>query len=49
MFGLEMSGMERFLSTINFALTNIQDLRNVLEERGFGGAGVDFPGLHAEG
>lgn len=49
MFGLEMSGMERFLSTINFALTNIQDLRNVLEELGFGGAGVDFPGLHAEG
>ena len=47
MFGLDTS-MERFFSTINFAVTNLTDLRNILNEIGFGGPGMDFAGLDAE-
>lgn len=47
MFGLDTS-IERFFSTINFAVTNMNDLRNVLNEIGFPLSGVDFPGLHTE-
>lgn len=46
MFGLD-ANMERFFSTINFAVTNINDLRNVLNEIGF--AGMDFTGANTEG
>lgn len=45
MFGLDET-MERFFSTINFTVTNMNDLRNVLNEIGF--PGMDFPGLHTE-
>lgn len=54
MFGLDTS-IERFFSTINFAVTDMNDLRNVLNEIGFGiplggvGTGMDFPGLNTEG
>lgn len=51
MFGLDTS-IERFFSTINFAVTNVNDLRNVLNEIGFGipatGTGMDFPGTDTE-
>jgi predicted Ser/Thr protein kinase len=51
MFGLDTS-IERFFSTINFAVTNVNDLRNVLNEIGFGvpiGTGVDFTRPNTEG
>lgn len=47
MFGLDTS-VERFFSTINFAVTNMNDLRNVLNEIGFGFPGMDFPSSHTE-
>lgn len=45
MFGLDTS-VERFFSTINFAVSNMTDLRNILHELGF--PGVDFPSPHTE-
>lgn len=47
MFGLDTS-IDRFFSTINFAVTNVNDLRNILSEIGFG-SGMDFSGFNTEG
>jgi hypothetical protein len=49
MFGLDTS-IERFFSTINFAVSNMNDLRTILNEIGFPiPPGSDFPGSHTEG
>jgi len=50
-FGLDTS-IERFFSTINFAVSNMNDLRTILNEIGFpipdGTPGFDFTGPHTE-
>lgn len=53
MFGLD-SNAERFFSTISFAVTNTNDLRNILSEIGFPvgvvvPSGVDLAGPNTEG
>ena len=52
MFGLDTTSVERFISTISFAVMNTNDLRNILSEVGFPSIippGVDFPSLYTEG
>jgi hypothetical protein len=52
MFGLD-SNAERFFSTISFAVSSTNDLRNILNEIGFPVGivppGVDLPGANTEG
>lgn len=50
MFGLD-SNAERFFSTISFAVSTTEDMRNILSEIGFPGIvppGVNLPGANAE-
>ena len=48
MFGLDNS-VERFFTTINFAVTNMNDLRNILNDIGLVIPGMDLASLHTEG
>lgn len=51
MFGLD-SNAERFFSTISFAVSSTEDMRNILSEIGFSGfvpPGVNLPGTNTEG
>lgn len=51
MFGLD-SNAERLFSTISFAVSTTEDMRNILSEIGFSGfvpPGVNFPGTNTEG
>lgn len=47
-FGLDAS-VERFFSTINFAVTNMNDLMSILNEIGFGIPAIVPPGVNLSG